>query len=74
MIATPKYFYHSDADVRIEMIQKFLQEELRVLIRIWYPDIFILQDGQWQEYGFAKVKHSLHKPLGFSCLYSPFND
>ena len=41
MIATPKYFYHSDADVRIEMIQKFLQEELRVLIRIWYPDIFI---------------------------------
>ena len=29
MIATPKYFYHSDADVRIEMIQKFLQEELR---------------------------------------------
>ena len=50
MIATPKYFFHSDADVRIEMIQKFLQEELRVLIRIWYPDIFILQDGQWQEF------------------------
>ena len=73
MIATPKYFYHSDADVRIEMIQKFLQEELRVLIRIWYPDIFILQDGQWQEYGFAKVKHT-HKPSGFSFLYSLFND
>jgi hypothetical protein len=42
-------------------------------VKIWYPNIFILQDGNWREYGFAKVKHT-HKPSGFSCLYNPFND
>ena len=73
MIATPKYFYHQDADVRSEMIRNHLQEELGMPVKIWYPDIFILQDGNWQEYGFAKVKHT-HKPPGFSFLYSPFND
>ena len=74
MIATPKYCYHQDANVRIEMIRNHLQEYVGMPVKIWYPNIFILQDGQWQEYGFAKVKHSSHKPLGFSCLYSPFND
>ena len=73
MIATPKYFYHQDADVRSEMIRNHLQEELGMPVKIWYPNIFILQDGNWQEYGFAKVKHT-HKPLGFSFLYNPFND
>ena len=72
MIAMPKYFFHQDADVRSEMIRNHLQEELGMPVNL--VDIFILQDDQWQEYGFAKVKHSSHKPLGFSCLYSPFND
>ena len=73
MIATPKYFYHQDAAVRSEMIRNHLQEELGMPVKIWYPDIFILQDANWQEYGFAKVKHT-HKPSGFSFMYSLFND